>query len=68
MLYIQAIKDHERCLMRETLGLDPDEESEPEQDDPVWDPLLDFVEDAIIENQSGTAIRRRDRLRTLEQE
>jgi len=54
--------------MRETLGLDPDEESDPEQDDPVWDPLLDFVEDAIIENQSGTAIRRRDRLRTLEQE
>jgi hypothetical protein len=68
LLYIQAIKDHERRLMRETLGLDPDEESDPEQDDPVWDPLLDFVEDAIIENQSGTAIRRRDRLRTLEQE
>ena len=45
--YTQDMKDAEKRVMKESLGLDPDEDSDLEEEDAVWDPLSEFVEDAV---------------------
>ena len=54
----QDMKAAEKRVMKESLGLDPDEDSDLEEEDAVWDPLSEFAEDAVLPLHPGVGVGR----------
>ena len=52
------MKAAEKRVMKESLGLDPDEDSDLEEEDAVWDPLSEFAEDAVLPLHPGVGVGR----------
>lgn len=50
------MKAAEKRVMKESLGLDPDEDSDLEEEDAVWDPLSEFAEDAVSTLNPGVGV------------